>query len=184
MKALVSLLALSILATAPALAQKIRVDYDRSVDFDSYKTFAWLPSEESSVMDSDELIHRRIVNEIELRLSESYTRVESDPDIYVTYHTDEREEMRLDTKAIGFEHGPGWGWDPHWGVGSTSSTVPTITYTRGTLIIDLYDAKERRAIWRGTAEGLVPRNPRSAEAKIVNTIGKITTRFANKYREK
>ena len=54
-----SLLGLSILAAAPAFAQKVYVDYDKSVDFDKYETFAWLLSEASSLMDTDPLMHTR-----------------------------------------------------------------------------------------------------------------------------
>ena len=46
------LLALSVvvlLGVAPAAAQKIYVDYDRSVDFNSFKTFAWGPTPETSL---------------------------------------------------------------------------------------------------------------------------------------
>ena len=183
-----SLLGLSILAAAPAFAQKVYVDYDKSVDFDKYETFAWLLSEPSSLMDTDPLMHTRIVNEIELRLAESYTWVESNPDLYVTYHTNEKEEMRLDSNSIGYGYGPGWGWDPYWDpywdgrFGNWTSTVTT--YTRGTLIIDLYDVKEGKAIWRGTAEAVVPRSPRAAEKKIVKAVAKISKKFARDYRKR
>ena len=127
MKVLRSLFTLSVLASAPALAQKVYVDYDKSTDFESYETFAWLPSEESSVKDTAPLMHTRIVNEIELRLSEIYTRVDSNPDLYLTYHADEKEEMRLNTSSTGFGYGSSWGWDPYWGIGFGSSTTSTRT---------------------------------------------------------
>ena len=42
----------------------------------------------------------------------------------------------------------GWG-----GAGMSTSTVSY--YTVGTLIVDILDAKTRKAIWHGTAEGTV-----------------------------
>jgi hypothetical protein len=37
------------LLAAPAVAQKVYVDYDKSVDFASYKTFAWKAPSEASL---------------------------------------------------------------------------------------------------------------------------------------
>ena len=58
------LIALLLLAT-PAAAQKVAVDYDRQADFQSFKTFAWAATPETSLADSSAAIDSRIRNAIE-----------------------------------------------------------------------------------------------------------------------
>ena len=57
---LLNLLVLVLLVAAPATAQKANVDYDRSVDFNAYKTFAWGPTPETSLQEESPLMHSRI----------------------------------------------------------------------------------------------------------------------------
>jgi hypothetical protein len=177
-----------LVAAAPAMAQKVYVDWDREVDFSSYETYSWLPTEETSIQNTDQLMHNRLRNAIEMKMTEGVPAlrlVDSDPDLYVTYHTDEREEMVLDTNTFGYGYGAGWGWDPFWGPGSMGGNVTTTarSYTRGTLIIDVYDPREKKAIWRGTAEAVVQPNPRKVEKQIVKAVNKIAKKWRKQYAE-
>ena len=58
----------------------------------------------------------------------------------------------------------------------TASTTVT-TYQRGTLIIDVLDAREKKLIWRGTAEGIVPEKPEKEARKIEKAIDKIVSKW-------
>ena len=60
-------------------------------------------------------------------------------------------------------------------MGSTTTTVST--YTQGTLIIDIWDAKTNKLLWRGSAEAVVPSNPGKQEALIYKAIDKMATRW-------
>ena len=113
------LLALSVvilLGVAPAAAQKVHVDYDRSVDFGTYKTFAWGRTPDTSLEAESPLMHSRLKNAIEYRLTEGgMTEDTENPDVYVTYHTSSKEEIQLHTTGMGYGYGGGWGYDPYWG---------------------------------------------------------------------
>ena len=61
-------LALLALFSAPLAAQKVYVDWDRDANFTQYKTYAWLPTEDTSVADTDPLMHSRMRNAIEMQL--------------------------------------------------------------------------------------------------------------------
>ena len=83
---------------------------------------------------------------------------------------------------MGWGYGPGWGWDPYWGGaygagwgmgGMGSSTTRVTTYTKGTLIIDVYDAKQKQIVWRGTVEDVVKDDPAKATQQIYKAIDKI-----------
>ena len=65
--------------------------------------------------------------------------VESDPDVYVTYHGDDNERTVIDTTHYGYGYGPGWFWGGYRGVSSSTSRVRT--YTEVTLIVYIFKAK-------------------------------------------
>ncbi len=168
----------------PASAQKVYIDYDRSVDFDQYKTFAWARTTETSLEDTSPLMHSQVKNSIEALLSQGgLTQVESDPELYVTYHTEERDEMRLDTTNWGYGFGGGWGWDPYWdwGPGWTSSTTRAYNYTRGTLILDIWDAEKKELIWRATAEAVAKDNPQKAAKQVDKAVRKMGKKWQKMY---
>jgi hypothetical protein len=172
------------LLAAPAVAQKVYVDYDKSVDFASYKTFAWKAPSEASLEGESPLMHERIAKAIELQLVSGGLAVDNqDPDLYVTYHTSSEEEVTFSTSHMGYDYGPGWGWDPYWddwggmGMGMGTSTTTAHTYEQGTLIIDVWDARTDKAIFRGTAEAVVKAKPEKAAKQIETAIEKIGKKF-------
>jgi len=174
----------ALLFVGPAAAQKIFVDYDRSADLDSYKTFAWGPTPETSLQGESPLMHSRIKNAIEYQLTTGgMTEDTENPDVYVTYHTSSKEEVQLHTTGMGYGYGGGWGWDPFWGrgMGMGSTTTRATSYERGTLIIDIWDAKKKQAIWRGSAQAVVKQNPQKAAKQIDNAIAKIVKRWQKMY---
>jgi len=175
-----AVVALLCLMIAPVAAQTVHVDYDTEVDFDKYKTFAWWPSPETSLEDISPLMHSRIKNAIEYQFtSGGHTEVKENPDLWVTYHTNAKEEVRFNTTTWGYGYGTGWNYDPYWGgsMGMGTSTTTATSYTRGTLIIDIWDAKEEKAIFRGSAEGIIKEKPEAAAKQIDGFIKKIVKKF-------
>jgi hypothetical protein len=169
-----------LLLTVPAAAQKVHVDYDRDADFDSYRTFMYKATSETSMADTSPLMHERTISIIENRLIDGgLQKVDSDPDLYVTYHTEEQQEMRLNTSSFGYSYGPSWYWDPYWssGAGMGSSTTTSYTYTRGTLIIDIWDAETQDLIFRGSASAVVPDNPQKGQRQIEKALKKMSNQF-------
>lgn len=181
MKSRLTIFGLVLALTLGCSSMRVHVDYDRSADLHGYKTFMWSEPSESSLEDTAPLMHTRIKNAIEREVrAGGLEMVSSNPDLYVTYYTDENEELRLDTTHLGYGFGPSWYWDPYWptpGMGMTSSHTTVRSYTRGTLVVDLWDAKQKRLVWRGTAEDIVPENPEKAAAKIDKAVAKMTAEF-------
>jgi hypothetical protein len=166
------------LALGACASINTHIDYDRQADLDSYETFAWKETPDTSLAESHPLIHRRIVDRIVADIQEGgrLQLVEQDPDLYVTYHTKSREEMQLNTTSLGYGYGPGWYWDPYWtrrGMGMRSSTTTVTTYTRGTLIIDVWDAAKDQLVWRGAVERVVSEDPTKATKQINQALDKL-----------
>jgi hypothetical protein len=57
-------------------------------------------------------------------------------------------QRTLETFYDGF--GGGWGWRGFGDFGDATTTEHD--YKEGTLVVDMYDAKSKRLIWRGSAE--------------------------------
>ena len=63
---LTTIIAIAIVGiAAPAAAQKSYIDYDRTVDMKSFKTYAWASTPDVSIYDDNPLMHSRIKNAIE-----------------------------------------------------------------------------------------------------------------------
>ena len=48
-----------------------------------------------------------------------------------------------------------------------------VEYTRGTLVVDIWDAKSKELIWRGMVSDTLPDNVQKAEKLVVRAIGKM-----------
>jgi hypothetical protein len=152
---------------------KAYVGYDKDVDLSKIKTFDYYETLDTSVMDTAPPVHEMIKLLIIKRFQDAgMKRVTEDPDIYVTYHTNEHEGMRMNVTMYHYSYGTGWWWSPYWGSGMDISS-----YTRGTLVVDAWDPDTEGLVWRGAVMGVVPENPNPEKAqktieKALNAIGK------------
>ena len=171
------------LAATPAMAQKVTIDYAHDYDFEAIKTFQYVATEKSDVKGND-LMDQRVEDMIKKELREGGgTEVQSDPDIYVTYHFTSQENTSYNTTSMGYGGygGYGGGWGGYGGMGGMggmgSSTTYATTYTEGTLIIDLYDPETKKLVWRGTGTVTVKAKPEKQIKQIDNIITKIGAKW-------
>jgi hypothetical protein len=173
MKKLIVLLILVAVAV-PAAAQKVYVDYDRTVDRSKYKTFAWGEMPPSVLEANHPLMHSFIKNSIEYELTgQGLIEDTKNPDLYVIYHTNPKESVQIISQAYGYSYGAGWGWDPYWGTSMVTGSTQTNTYRKGSLIIDIWDARTKLAVWRGTASDVMSEDPEKALKQVDKAITKI-----------
>ena len=66
-------------------------------------------------------------------------------------------------------------------MGMTSTTTTATSYERGTLIIDIWDARKKEAIWRGSAEAVIKQNPQKAAKQIDKLVDKIVNNWQKMY---
>ena len=116
---------------------------------------------------------------IESELSAKGLRqVESDPDMYVTYHGTTRDDTQYQTDSFGYGMGAGWRWGAMGGMGT--STTRAVTYHKGTLVVDFWDAEKKQLIWRGTATATLSDNPQKNSKKIHKAMDKLFKRYPPK----
>jgi len=161
-------LAMATLVATSALAQKITTESAPKASFASYKTFMWI--KEPKV--SDPLLKQRIIDDVTAQLrAKGWQPVSQGADIAVAAHMATQTEKTLNTFYDGF----GGGW--RWGGGFGSATTTVNTYQEGTLIVDLFDAKTKKAVWRGTAMQDVSRNPEKQSKNIDKAAEKLFSKF-------
>ena len=163
------------LAVTPVAAQQVTIDYAKDVDFKAVKTFQYTETKETNAQDS--MMGDRIVTDLKAQLTEAgLTEVKDSPDIFVTYHMTSKEDTVLNTTGFGYGgFGVGWG---RWGGGMASSTTTESTYTEGTLIVDAYQASDKKMIWRGTGTVTVATKPEKQEQQIQKVLTKMGTKWS------
>ncbi|MCU0303886.1 MAG: DUF4136 domain-containing protein [Thermoanaerobaculales bacterium] len=160
------------LAATPALAQKVTIDYAHDFSFADVKTFSYVDNEESKAQNP--MMHDRIVSMIKARLiAGGLTEATADPDVYITYHLTTEEQTTYSTTSFGY--GGYWGGWGGWGYGPSmaSSTTMAHNYVEGTLIFDLYDAAEKKMVWRGTGTVTVKDAPEKQVKQVESIIEKL-----------
>ena len=158
--------------TVGCSSMKVNHDYDQQADFSSYKTFSWFDSD-TNVRDTSPLAHQRFIDAVEGQLrTKGFQRVDSNPDVVMTYNAEESQEMSLDTTYMG----GGWGYGPgmYGGMGMGGSTTTTVRkYNVGTIVLDMWDAKEKHLVWRGIVSDTVSDNPQKNASKIATAAQKL-----------
>jgi len=180
MKKTLGLLIVLGLAATPALAQKVTIDYDHDYDFGKQENFQYINTEESNA--ANPMMADRIEAMIKKEMKEGgAVEVTENPDILITYHITTEQQTSYSTTSFGYGgYGGGWGGYGRYGYGGYggsmgSSTTTAHNYTEGTLIIDAYDASEKKMIWRATGTVTVkdkPENQIKQVDKILTKIGK------------
>ena len=174
MKAIQLLLA-SLLFTMASCGSMISInsDYDKNVDFSTYKTYAYYKTGIDKVEISD-LDKRRILNAIDQQmLAKGFTKSDN-PDLLINLFTKSREQVNVNQFNAGWGYGWGWGWNPFM-MGGNQTTVTTST--EGTLYIDLIDAKKKEMIWQGEGTGILTKNTNKKEERINEFVSQILSQY-------
>lgn len=170
MLAMKKLLILPVLLLVLTSCSSVRVasDFDKNVDFNQYKTFAFYKSGIDKVEISD-LDKKRILKAIETQMTAKGITLSENPDLMVNIFTKSREQVDVNQYNGGWGYGVGWGYGPYMFGGNTSIS----RYTEGTLYIDLIDAKKKELVWQGEGEGVLTQNSGDKEKRINEFVTKI-----------
>lgn len=139
------------IATATAVAQDVRTDYDRDANFAQYHTFSIY-----RVHASDGIMENRLRRNIAASLTErGFREVPQGGDLAITAIGGVRNRQEFNTFYSGF--GPGWGYG-RWGgmygwggFGGGPSRTTVYNIPIGTMAIDVYEARSHQLLFRGTA---------------------------------
>jgi hypothetical protein len=139
-----ALLAVVSLAAPLALGQdfrmpKVDLDYDKDVDFSTFKTYSWKDPAEAA---KDPQMHTRIIWYVERELEKKGLKKVPDGqgDVLVRYYAKADTGLR-GTPSQSESYLPG-------GSGQLTTSVDFSKVVEGTLILELQRASDEKAVWR------------------------------------
>ena len=161
----------SLIIMGAAFAQHVKTDFDHQANFSRYKTYSW-----QEIKPANSLWDARIKNAVDAQLAaKGWTQVASGGDVAVVAIKATQTQRSLQTFYDGF--GGGWGWRRFGGGGFGESTTTEQDYKEGTLVVDLYDAKTKQLIWRGSVEDTLSSKAEKNEKKLDKGVAKMFKKF-------
>ena len=152
-----------------ALAQHVKTDFDHHANFNQYKIYSW-----QEIKPANSLWDERIRSAVDAQLAaKGWTKVASGGDVAVVAIKTTQTQRTLQTFYDGF--GGGWRWRGFGGMGEATTTEQD--YKEGTLVVDLYDAKTKELIWRGSAEDTLSDKEAKNEKNLDKGVEKMFKKF-------
>jgi hypothetical protein len=161
-------------ACLSAQAQKIKVEYDKSLDFSKFKTYAIDPMDNASKPMLRLAIQAAVQDDLSKR---GLTKVDSNPDLYVQMYG------AIDSDAIANYMDPVYGSGiPPLNYGITMwhgipGSVTTVVVHKGELAVDVIDARQKKLIWRGVAK----QNLSTQRDKLMDQVNTTVEKLFQKY---
>ena len=158
---------------ALAIAQDVKIDYDKAYNFAPVKTYsirigtAW----------GNDLSQRRVLEEFDQAIAaKGWTKTnEGQADIHVVLHGATSTKHNVNTFYSGGMGGYGYRYGGMGGMGTASTTVSE--YTVGTLVVDMFDGKTKNLVFRGTAEDEISDKPENNAKKLDKASEKLFKNF-------
>lgn len=145
---------------------RVSYDFDRSTDFNTYKTYNF-HQKGIDKLELNDLDKRRILSSIEAQLkAKGFTKSEN-PELLINVLASSKEKIDINNGYYG-----GGYWGPYYGGPSR-----VYQYTSGTIIIDIIDDKKNILVWQGAGSGLNVSNLDSKGDDIPKAIEEILAKF-------
>jgi len=162
------------LASTAAFAQDVKTDYDHAANFAAIKTF----QAKIATSWNNSISEKRVLDEITQALTEKgWKSVDANPDALVLLHGATEKQKSLNTFYSGGGYG-GYGYRGWGGMGGMgTATTTTSEYLVGTLVVDIYDAKTKALMYRGTATDELSDKPEKNAKKLQKASDKLFKDF-------
>jgi hypothetical protein len=157
-------------------AQKIKVEYNKAIDFSKYKTFAWAPIGAVSRPMLAAAIQGAIQDEL---IKRGLSKTDGIPDLVIEIYGSVDSDMQVTFDnplyaGIGGvpDFGTGfvmWGFTP----GGSSSVI----VHKGQLVVDLLDFSQRKLVWRAVATDNLSSNPDKLVGQVNDTAAKMLKEY-------
>jgi hypothetical protein len=164
--------ALLLAACASTRNTTVQTDFDAQARFFDYHSYSWMAQPDGG----SNLMPQRILADIDARLQAAgWKRVaDGQGQVHVSAHVTTRDGQTYNTFYSGLGH------DLTWMTGRyvpSSVVMSTDSYRAGTLVVDMFDAASRRAIWRGSASGVLPDDASQREAAVDAAVARMFADF-------
>lgn len=155
---------------AIAVAQDVKVDFDKTFDFSTVKTY----SIKIGTTWGNDLSQRRVLTEFDDAIAgKGWKKVpEGQADVQVILHGATQTKRTAST----FYSGMGGGYR-YGGMGAASAQTVVSDYRVGTLVVDMFASTSKNLIFRGTAADELSDNPEKNAKKLEKASAKMFKDF-------
>lgn len=156
---------------------KLIAEYDKGTEFSNFKTYMFLPWREvnSELMDDfdKDWIYAALENELNER---DYKKVTSNADLAVNIMVIISKGKAYSGYTSYYNYG-GYGYYMPFGIGFAPVRYESFDYLSGTLLIDIFDHKQKKLVWQGAAIGEVKEDAKNREKNINKMISRIFWKY-------
>ncbi len=165
-------------------SNNVTQDFDASRDFAAYRSWAWqepaLQYRPDDPRIKSDLTEQRIRQAVEGQLDQRGLRPvqgNARADVKVrTYLIVEQRQQQITTN-----YGGGWGgyWGGYWG-GPMYNETRSVDYKVATIQVDLFDGRDGKLVWRGSAEQVMnnyPPSPQERSGAIQKTVAQVMSNY-------
>jgi len=174
-------LGIGLILAAGCAGQQVTTDYSPATSFSQFTTFALVSSPDTAA--AQQLLDQRVRNAVQAQLTtKGLTPADrQNADLYVGYGMVDKTHRQLYTYNDGWGWGGGWGWRYYrWGVAWPMTVQRRVeTYTDGTVVVNLVDAKTKKVVWEGEVPDVVNLpvdNPVRATKEVDAAVTKLFTK--------
>ncbi|HLW40875.1 MAG TPA: DUF4136 domain-containing protein [Flavobacterium sp.] len=170
---------LALMLFASCSSVRVATDYDSSVNFSQFRTYAFMKDGVDKINISD-LDKKRILKAIDVEMTaKGYTKSDN-PDLLINLFTDAKEIVNVNTFYGGWGYGMyrPWGWNPWMWGGPGYQSVSTST--QGILYVDVLKANNKELIWQGKGTGYLTQNQKKKDERITEFVMKVLETFPRK----
>jgi hypothetical protein len=152
--------AICLIATFAA-GQDVSVNYNRSQSFSQFHTYAWGRENANKIQNSIlAQVAEQDVNSALQGKGLKLVEAGQTPDIVVTTNSGMKQETSYTA----------WGMR---GIGGGMGGITPEQNVEGTLVVDLYDAKNQSLVWRGIAQDTLKKNGQKNQEALEKAISKM-----------
>jgi Domain of unknown function (DUF4136) len=154
----------------------VKSDFNPSVDFDSFKTFAWISEHPLVGMPagSNPLLEQRIIDVTEELLTAKGYRYVANPgtaDFVVGFAVGAEDKVRIDSYPTRYRGT--WHWSPVY-----VQDVNVRQYTEGRLTVDIFDVATQQPAWHGWAtKNITGTDPNASRTALREVLAAILAKF-------
>lgn len=155
---IVSIAVFALLLSACSSGPKILSDHDKTADFSSYRTYAFIDGAGPGGQGYQSLFTKYMIAAISLEMEQRGYTLSDNPDLLVNFNALIQEKTKVTQTAsapMGGYYGYRGGYYGAWGGYGYGTDTQVSQYTEGTFNIDLIDARKKQLVWEAVGVGRI-----------------------------
>jgi hypothetical protein len=149
------------MTSAVAFGQQVSVNFNRSVSFAQYHTYAWGANNANQIQNS--ILAQNAQSDINMAMQAKGLRMVQES---------EMPDLLL-TSSGGMKQSTSWSAMGMRGIGGGFGSITPQQNVEGTLIVELFDAKTQTIVWRGIGQDALSNNGEKNSKAVGNAVTKM-----------